>query len=217
MSMRAPWSPVFPAALACVMLAVPVWPVTAAGVSCNPPVRLDVDNAPLSETLAKLAATHEFALAFPDSVDRAVTLHEELPLDELLARLTSGTSTSYIYADGADCTGHRIVKLVVYPVGEQGEVIRGAGSATGRAHVPSRDQDYIYVEDMDSYVEEVILKKRRPELFRLTPEQRVQFRLSRRRLKKGLEQKMKSGELEHAQPGVEKKAATTDKTTEDGS
>jgi len=185
--------------------------VTAA-VACNPPVRVDVDGAPLSKTLAGLAEAHDFALVFPDSMERSVTLHDELALDAMLERLTTGISTSYLYADEADCTGHRIVKLVLYPIGEQGEPIRGAG---GTARVPKVDRGYIYIEDMDSYARDVMLKKQRPELRRLTPEQRVEFRMSRRRLKQEMRAQGKDGELRKAQRAAKKGAAGSDKPAAD--
>lgn len=195
-----------------VLLCMPPGALADQAAPCNPPVRLDVDDAALSETLVRLAEAYDFALVFPDSVERHVTLHDELALDALLERLTAGISTSWIHAEEADCSGHRIVKLVVYPVGEQGKVIRGAGGAIGNAKVPLIDRDYIYVDDMDSYARDVMLKKHGAELNRLTPEQRIEFRMSKRRLRQEMKAQGKDGELRRAQRAA-KKAATSDTRT----
>ena len=101
---------------------------------------------------------------------------------------------------------------MVYPVGEQGKVIRGAGGAIGNAKVPLIDRDYIYVDDMDSYARDVMLKKHGAELNRLTPEQRIEFRMSKRRLRQEMKAQGKDGELRRAQRAA-KKAATSDTRT----
>jgi hypothetical protein len=48
---------------------------------------------------------------------------------------------------------------------------------------------------MEQYVEEVLHRKRRPELQRMTPEQRAEYRDTRRRMKKTLGPELKSDEF----------------------
>ena len=60
---------------------------------------------------------------------------------------------------------------------------------------------------MEQYVEEVILRKRRPELARMTPEQQVQYRHARKKVKAILEPQLKDGTLKR-----EKRRKVADKT-----
>jgi hypothetical protein len=168
--------------------------------SCNPVVRLAVEQASLQRTLTDLSTDYGFSLVFPAGMEQPVSLQAELPLEQLLKTLTTGLSTSFIHGADAGCGGSRLTRLVVYPFGEQGQPAPGSGAATaGKIEEPERDPDYIYVEDMELYVEEVLLRKRRPELQRLTPEQRADYRDTRRRMKKTLGPKLKSGELRREQ------------------
>lgn len=198
--------------LSAVVACMPLGALADQAAPCNPPVRLDVEDVALSTLLDELAQEHDFSLVFPESMDRHVTVHEELALDALLERLTAGISTSYMYADEADCDGLRIVKLVIYPIGEKGEVIRGSGGTVGTARIPRKDRDYIYVEDMDGYVRDVMLKKHGPELNRLTPEQRVEYRMSKQRLKKERKAQGRDGELRSAGRDAKKAVSGSDET-----
>jgi hypothetical protein len=163
---------------------------------CNPVVRLAVESASLQETLSSLSRDYGFSLVFPSRVERPVSLEAELPLEQLLKALTTGLSTSLVHGEDSDCGGRRLTRLILYPVGEQGEPAPESGMAAGAGtEVPSRQLDYVYIEDMEQYVEEVLHRKRRPELQRMTPEQRSQYRDTRRRLKKTLGSELKSDEL----------------------
>lgn len=203
-------------ALWAAMLALPAWPDEAGPGHCNPVVRLAVEHASLQETLSGLAREHGFSLVFPDSVDQAVSLDDELPLDELLEELTDGVSSSFIYGEDAVCGGNRLIRLVIYPVGEQGAMPAAGGMAPGsRSAAPDRDVDYLYIEDMEQYVEDVLLRKRRPELKRMTPEQRAEYRVTKQRMKKIIEPKLKSGELQRERKN--KRADRKDNPGETGS
>jgi hypothetical protein len=174
---------------------------------CNPVVHLNVENASLSKTLRELSKTQDFALVFPDSVDRPVTLDADLPLDRLLKRLTNGLSTSWIYADYPACSGDRIKQLVVYPVGQDTPLPRVHGWREGNGRQPVPDQGYIYVEDMEQYVREVLNHQHRADLAHLTPEQRADFRRVRKLLHKELGPKSKKSRKRPARSPERKDAA----------
>jgi hypothetical protein len=177
------------------MLATPVAGDDTGPSPCNPVVRLAVESASLQETLSGLSRDYGFSLVFPASVERAVSLEAELPLEQLLNTLTTGLSIALVHGEDSDCGGRRLTRLILYPVGEEGETAPESGMAAGAGtEVPNRHVDYIYIEDMEQYVEEVLHKKRRPELQRMTPEQRSEFRDTRRRIKKTLGPELKSGE-----------------------
>jgi hypothetical protein len=193
----------------CALPAMPMLSLAQAPVPCNPVVHLSVEKASLAKTLAGLAQAHDFTLVFPDSVDRPITLDAELPLDRMLKRLTNGISTSYLYADRPACDGNQIMKLVVYPVGEEGKALRTAGGRNGNPNRPVTSQDYIYVDDMDQYVTEVLTHKRHAELVRLTPEQRLQYREARKRLKKELEPELKRGNMKPSKSSEQKSSRSS--------
>ena len=178
------------------MLAVPAASGETGPSPCNPLVRLAVENASLQETLSGLSRDYGFSLVFPASVERPVSLEAELPLEQLLKTLTTGLSTSLVHREDSDCGGRRLTRLVLYPIGEQGEPSPESGmAADAGTEVPNRHVEYIYIEDMEQYVEEVLHRKRRPELQRMTPEQRAEYRDTRRRMKKTLGPELKSDEL----------------------
>jgi hypothetical protein len=163
---------------------------------CNPLVHLAVENASLQETLSGLSRDYSFSLVFPATLEQPVSLEAELPLEQLLKALTTGLSTSLVHGEDSDCGGRRLTRLILYPVGEQGEPSPESGMAADAVtEAPNRHVDYIYIEDMEQYVEEVLHRKRRPELQRMTPEQRAEYRDTRRRMKKTLGPELKSDEL----------------------
>ena len=189
-------------ALLTAMLASPAAVGETGPSPCNPVVRLAVESTSLQETLSGLSRDYGFSLVFPASVERTVSLETELPLEQLLRALTTGLSTSLIHGEDSVCGGRRLTRLILYPVGEQGEPAQGYRTAADtRAKEPDRDTDYIYIEDMEQYVEEVFLGKRRPELQRMTPEQRAEYRDTRRLVKKTIKPKLKSGELRRERHG----------------
>jgi hypothetical protein len=187
------WLPLL--ALLPAMLAPPATGEEAGPSPCNPVVHLAVESASLQETLSSLSRDYGFALVFPDSMERPVSLEAELPLEQLLKALTTGLSIALVHGEDRDCGGRRLTRLILYPVGEQGEPAPEPGmAAVAGTEVPNRHVDYIYIEDMEQYVEEVLHRKRRPELQRMTPEQRAEYRDTRRRMKKTLGPELKSGE-----------------------
>jgi hypothetical protein len=189
-------------ALLTAMLVPPAAVAETGPSACNPVVRLAVESASLQETLSGLSRDYGFSLVFSASVERPVSLEAELPLEQLLKALTTGLSTSLIHGEDSLCDGRRLTRLILYPVGEQGEPAQGSGTAADiRIKEPSRDTDYIYIDDMEQYVEEVFLGKRRPELKRMTPEQRAEYRDTRRRVKKTIKPRLKSGELSRERRG----------------
>ena len=188
------WLPLL--ALLPAMLAPPVAGDEAGPSPCNPVVRLAVENASLQEILSGLSRDYGFALVFPVTMERPVSLEAELPLEQLLKALTRGLSTSLVHGEDSDCGGRRLTRLILYPVGERGEPVPESGMAAGAGtKAPNRHVDYIYIENMEQYVEEVLHRKRRPELQRMTPEQRAEYRDTRRRMKKTLGPELKSDEL----------------------
>ncbi len=162
--------------------------------SCNPVVKLNTGNTNLVEVLRELAQTHDFDLVFPRDKDRQVRVEEGLSLSELLKYLTSGLSVVTRHTEMAGCDEPKLVSLEVLPDGEQSEFITVVHSRSNKRHAVS---EYIYIADMDKYVEEVILKKRRAEKLHMTPEQRLEFKHAKKRIKEKLkkEHRMKKTKL----------------------
>ena len=188
--------------------------------SCNPLVRLDVTDASLAKTLATLSEEHGFGLTFPQSMDRTVSLSEQLPLNRLVEKLTRGTSTTLVYRELPGCDQPALARVDVYPEGEEVTASRSGShseplsmsspqsvSAPLVVSEPQAPPEYIYIDNMEQYVEEVLLRKRRPELARMTPEQQVQYRHARKKVKAILEPQLKDGTLKR-----EKRRKVADKT-----
>lgn len=176
--------------------------------ACNPQVSLQVQDASLQQTLALLAEEHGFELTFPPGLDRTVSLNDELSLDRLVEKLTRGTSTSLVYRELPGCEQPVLARVEVYPEGEEGGMllpashaeplpVSGMQSGSGPLAVPTPQAvtEYIYIDNMEQYAEEVILRKRRPELERMTPEQQVEYRHAQKKVKKMLEPQLKAGTL----------------------
>jgi hypothetical protein len=153
-----------------VFLAFFALPVQAAEV-CNPVVEPDASDTTLIRLLSRLAEKYEFTLSIPESLDRPVRINKRLPLDRLIKRLTVNMNTVVRHTDVDDCASPVLVELVF---------LRNGLETNSVAASPGSDQatvDYVYIDDMDSYVTGVIEGKAQPDLERMTPEQRVEYEI----------------------------------------
>lgn len=183
---------------------------------CDPMVRLDVKDTSLAKTLTTLSREYGFEVSFPQGIDRSISVSDQLPLNRLVEKITKGTSVSLVYREVAGCAYPQLARVVVYPQGEQADTRLPAQTAelpaAPAAYTP---REYIYIDNMEEYVEEVLLKKRRPEVAQMTPEQRAEYRQLKRKLKKTLRAKKKTGAAKKGKPAadadvVEGPAGTTE-------
>jgi hypothetical protein len=146
------------------------FPVQATEV-CNPVVDLDASDTTLIRLLSRLAEKYEFKLSIHESLDRPVRINKSLPLDRLIKRLTVNMNTVVRHTNADGCTSPVLVDLVV---------LRSGLETNSVAASPTGDQatvDFVYIDDMDSYVTSVIEGKVQPDLERMTPEQRVEYEI----------------------------------------
>ncbi|MGB5441580.1 MAG: hypothetical protein WBN57_02975 [Gammaproteobacteria bacterium] len=198
-------SVIFELLVACTLLAASP---AVAQTACNPLVSMDVTEASLAKTLGLLSVEYGFELSFPHGVDRAVSINDQMPLNQLVEKITRGTSTSLIYREEAGCAQQVLVRVVVYPQGEQVDASLPEGNVDLQPEpAPAASGEYIYIDNMEQYVEEVIFKKRKPQRSRMTPQQAAEFREVKRRLKKTLKQKYKAEKLKRRQSRVAREAA----------
>ena len=152
------------------------------GSPCNPVVKLDSSDTTLAKALQHLAEKHQFALSFPKNLDQSVQIEDAMPLDQMIRFLTRDMNTAMQHRTIAGCASPRLAELTILPTGEESEFINVAASQEDQQPV-----EYIYIENMDVYAEEVLLKKRRADIKQMSAEQQLAFKEARKRIKKQLQ------------------------------
>ena len=163
---------------------------------CNPQLDLHMTDASLEKTLDMLSVEYGFELSFPRDMDRAVSMNARLPLNRLVEKLTKGTNTLMAYQEVDGCEQPELARVVVYPQGGPATAsLRHIPVEPPPAPVPQPKLDiqpmfeqqppaeYIFIGDMERYVKEVIARERKPELNRMTPEQKAEYRHYKSKLK----------------------------------
>jgi hypothetical protein len=145
--------------------------------SCDPLVKPILEETTLAKTLVSLSQEYNFALSFPKNLDRPVEKTESRPLSRLLKQLTGDMNTVLRHEEEVTCVGLRLVELIVIPVGDESELIRVEQKSAPEPAV------YIYIDNMEQYATEVLLHKRKPDMAHMTPEQKIEFKTVKKRLK----------------------------------
>jgi hypothetical protein len=138
---------------------------------CNPDVDPDASDTTLIQTLSRIAEKYEFILSIPVSLDRPIRFNKTMPLDRLIKRLTADLNTVLMHSDVNNCASPVLVKLIILPNGQE------SGSVTVSSASDESVVDYIYIDDMESYVASVMEGNLQPDLERMTPEQRAEYEI----------------------------------------
>ena len=152
---------------------------------CNPVVEPVKTETTLALMLTNLAEKYNFSLSFPKSLDQSVHVDESMELDHLVKMLTSGMNTVLRYEKVEDCTGLRLSELIVIPVGDETEFINVEQKPT------AKPVEYIYIDNMEQYVRQVLLREHKANVKNMTPEQAIEFKNTKRRLRKELKAEIK--------------------------
>ena len=142
---------------------------------CNPVVTPVSSDTTLERTLTRIAEEYDFKLSFPPSLDRPVRLKKSMKLDQMVKFLTTDMNTVLKHKKVSSCATAVLTHLIVLPAGK----LSGYASITQPAqeNPPAVDQseDYIYIDDMELYVSEVLKGKKTADVAHMTPEQREEF------------------------------------------
>lgn len=143
---------------------------------CNPvvvPVRSDTT---LLRTLTRLAAEYDFNLSLPASLDRPVQFKKSMNLNKLVKKLTSNLNTVLKHRKIDSCATAVLTHIIVLPVGKETDYVSFAQP------VSNQTEDYVYIENMELYVTNVLNGKQNADLGRMTPEQQAEFNFVRETL-----------------------------------
>ena len=141
--------------------------------SCNPVVEPASSDTTLVQTLTRLAEEYDFKLTLPLSLDRPVQIKKSMKLNQLVKYLTSNLNTVLKHRKTDSCATPVLTHIIVLPVSRETDYVSIAQPAS------NLNEDYIYIEDMESYVANVLSGKQNAELDRMTPEQQQEFDLVR--------------------------------------
>ena len=166
---------------------------------CNPVVEPVKTETTIALLLTDLAEKYNFSLSFPKNLDQPVQVDTSMRLDRLIKMLTTGMNTVLRHEKVEGCSSLRLSELTVIPVGEETELI----NVEQKSKVPPLE--YIYIENMEQYVTEVLMRERKANVKKMTPEQVVEFKSVKKRLKKELKDEIKQGKKK------KKKQKQTDK------
>lgn len=152
---------------------------------CNPSVTLDVQEASLSQLIINLAEKHQFDTGFPVVLDKKITIKESASLEDILRLLTRGMSTIIRKQYRVACKGEAITELYFLPTGQETEYINASiANPNPSIASPKKIVDYIHIDDMEQYVQEVMNGTRRQNKRQMTPEQKKEFQIIKKKFRK---------------------------------
>jgi hypothetical protein len=155
---------------ALIILAITASPGQAE-VACNPVVEPTSSDTTLKRTLSRLATEYQFTLSLPEAMDRPIQFDKSMTLERLVKRLTTNTSTVLRHRKVDGCATPALTHLIVLPVGKQGDY------RVDQQPEQAPIEGYLYIDDMESFVADVMEGRESVDLDRLTPEQREEFRI----------------------------------------
>ena len=157
------------------LLAVIASPVRAE-IFCNPVVEPLASDTTLAGTLSRISEEYEFQFSLPESLDRPVGFKKSMTLERLVKHLTRDMNTVLKHKKVAGCASPVLTHLIVLPVGKE------TGYVSSQQSAEEQTVDYIYIDNMESYVTNVLNGNQRVDLRRMTPEQREEYRIVREAL-----------------------------------
>ena len=165
-------------------------PVAAAEktvVDCDPVVHIGAQARTLQKALTALAEQYDFDLTFPIDADRAVESVDSMTLSQSLKYLTADVNTVLQHKKVEGCARPKLVAMEVLPVGENTEYVYVQPEAEdSQAVKPQAQVEAVFIDNMELYAEEVLLKQRELDK-NLTAEQRREFREVKNEVRKRLE------------------------------
>jgi hypothetical protein len=144
-----------------------------AATFCNPVVDPTNSDTTLIRALSRIAEEYEFKLTVPESLDRPISFNNSMTLERLVKHLTKNMNTVLKHKKIDGCATPVLTHLIVLPVGKEG------GSDGDPPSMQEQTVDYIYIDNMEEYVTNVLAGKQQADLERMTPEQREEFRIVR--------------------------------------
>jgi hypothetical protein len=147
-----------------------------AEIFCNPVVDPLASDTTLVRTLSRIAEEYKFKLSLPESLDHPVGFKKSMTLERLVKHLTRNMNTVLKHKTVAGCASPILTHLIVLPVGQETEHV------SSQQLTEEQTLDYIYIDDMESYVTNVLNGSQQVDLRRMTPEQREEFRIVREAL-----------------------------------
>ena len=189
-----------------VILAVIASPARAA-IFCNPVIDPVASDTTLVRTLSRIAEEYEFKLSLPESLDRPIGFKKSMTLERLVKHLTRDMNTVLKRKNVDGCATPVLTHLIVLPVGKETEPVGNQQSAQ------EQPVEYIYIDNMESFVINVLEGRQKADLGRMTPEQREEFKMIRNALatKPGEE----PSQTEHTNNFEDSDTNETDQVTED--
>jgi hypothetical protein len=178
---------------------------------CNPVVEPTQRNVTTGSLLADLAEEYNFMLSFPKSLDQPVQVGEKMTLDQLVNMLTKGMNTVLRHEKIEGCSSLKLSEITVMPVGKETEFINVEQKPTGQP------LEYLYIENMEQYVTEVLMRERKANVKKMTPEQAVEFKQVKKRLRKELRDDIKLAQKNRSKSKRKEKKLRETKGASDGS
>ena len=132
--------------------------------------------------MSRIAEEYEFQLTLPESLDQPISFKKSMTLERLVKHLTRGMNTVLKHKNVAGCATPVLTHLIVLPVGKESGIVGTQQSAQ------EQPVEYIYIDDMESYVRSVLEGKQQPRIERMTPEQREEYKMVRDALTSKLEE-----------------------------
>lgn len=159
--------------------------VVQADALCQPTVKPAAEGMTLVKFLKELSLTYDFQLSVPENFDRPVNVPQSMELEALIKMLTTGMSTIIMHSDLAGCPKPRITSLSIISAGEDTEFLSEGFPVDTLTKIPEPEppeSEPLVIEDMELYVTEVLLKKRKALKKRMSQEQLSEFNIIKKRL-----------------------------------
>ena len=177
---------------------------------CNPVIEPSQKNVTTGSLLADIAEKYNFTLSFPKSLDQPVEVDDSMTLDQLVKMLTKGMNTVLRHEKIEGCSNLKLSELTVMPAGDETEFINVVQKPTDQPVA------YFYIDDMEQYVTEVLMRERKADVMKMTPEQAVEFRMVKKKLRKELKDEIKQSKKNKNNNRKAKKVESGQNTSEEG-
>ena len=181
-------------------------PSALANDACNPVILPLETETTVSKILSELAEKYNFSLSFPRSLDKPVRVDESMGMKQLIKWLTRDMNTVLRHKNVVGCIEPKLTELTVMPVGDETEFIRVAEKT-----VP-QPEEYIYIDNMEHYVTEVLMNGRKAEACKMTPEQKSEFKSVKKRLRSELKSEIKQNRSKGKKKKTKSQSELSDKT-----
>jgi len=136
---------------------------------CDPLILIQPADSSLKVLLSRLADEYDFQLFFPDSLDRPVKFMQSMPLSLMIKKLTMDMNTVLMHEALDNCGVPKLTFFLALPEAVESD------NAISLIHEQVVNEDYIYIENMNLYVSQVLDGSQVAEIHRMTPEQLFEY------------------------------------------